>query len=118
MNLASILPEGAVFAQLSVRDKRQALKQLSTKAAELTGLTEREIFSVLMEREHIGCTGMGNGVCIPHGRFPNLNRLLAIFARLDKPIDFGAADRRPVDLIFLLLTPASANTEHLKALAS
>ena len=117
MNIASILPPNAVVANLSARDKKQALKLLAAQASGLTGLSEREIFSVLMEREQIGCTGMGGGVCVPHGRFSHLQTLHAVFARLDKPIEFGAADGRPVDLLFLLLSPATANTEHIKALA-
>ena len=118
MNIASILPPEAVIANLSARDKKQALKLLSAVAARLTNITEREVFSTLMERESIGCTGMGNGVCIPHGRFEKLTTLQAVFATVERPIDFGAADGRPVDVIFLLLSPQSANTEHLKALAT
>lgn len=104
--------------QLPARDKKQALKLMAVQAEKITGLSEKEIFSTLIEREHIGCTGMGNGVCIPHGRFEEMKRPQALFARLDRPIEFGAADGKPVDLIFLLLTPAEANTEHLKALAA
>jgi PTS system nitrogen regulatory IIA component len=118
MNLKTLLPPQAVLAHLSARDKKQALKMMAGRAADLTSLSEREIYSVLMEREHIGCTGMGNGVCIPHGRFDKLSSLHAVFARLEKPIEFGAADGRPVDLIFLLLSPVSSNTDHLKALAT
>lgn len=108
----------AVLPHLSVRDKKTALKTLAAQAAKLSGLNEKEIYGVMLEREHIGCTGMGNGVCIPHGRFEGLKSLHAVFAHLDKPIEFGAADGRPVDLIFMLLTPANDNTGHLKALAS
>jgi len=90
---------------------------MAAQAATLTDIPERDIFTVLLERENIGCTGMGNGVCIPHGRFTGLKHPLAVFARLEKPIEFGAADGKPVDLIFLLLTPTSGNTEHIKALA-
>jgi len=118
MHIASLLPPEAVVANLSARDKKQTLKMLAAKAATLTPLSEREIYSVLLEREHIGCTGMGGGVCIPHGRFAHLKKLQAVFARMEKPIEFGAADGRPVDLVFLLLSPISANTEHIKALAT
>lgn len=117
MNLASLLPSEAVLPHISARDKKQALKLLAAEAATLTGLSEREVFSVLMARENLGCTGMGGGVCIPHGRFEDLTSIRAVFATLETPIDFGAADGRPVDIICLLLTPAAANTEHLKALA-
>lgn len=117
MKLASLLPVEAVLPNVAARDKKQALKQLSAHAAGLTGLSEKDIYSVLLEREQMGCTGMGSGVCIPHGRFDHLDHLHAIFARLDTPIEFGSADHKPVDLLFLLLTPMEANTEHLKALA-
>ena len=118
MNLISILPPEAVIAQVSARDKKQALKLMASFAASIVPLSEREIYAVLQEREQLGCTGMGNGVCIPHGRFERLDEIHAMFIQLEKPIDFNAADGRPVDLLFLLLTPASANTDHIKALAT
>lgn len=117
MNIASLLPPEAVLPHISARDKKQALKLLAAEAAKLTSLSEREIYSVLLARENLGCTGMGGGVCIPHGRFEGLSSIRAVFATLESPIDFGAADGRPVDIVCLLLTPAEANTEHLKALA-
>lgn len=117
LNLATLLAPTAVLAKITVRDRKQALKQMAVRGAELTSLSEREIYSVLMEREQLGCTGMGNGVCIPHGRFGKLDKIQAIFSTLAYPIEFGASDGRPVDIFFLLLTPAQANTEHLKALA-
>ena len=118
MQLSSILSPEAVIARVSARDKKQVLKLLAAHAARLTPLSEREIYSVLQEREQLGCTGMGNGVCIPHGRFDKLNKVQSFFAQMDTPIDFNAADGKPVDLVFLLLTPASANTEHIKAIAT
>ncbi len=117
MELSTLLPQGAVLARLPVRDKKQALKQLATFASKRANLPEREIYQVLMARENLGCTGMGGGVCIPHGRFEDLSAISAVLATLEEPIDFGAADGRPVDIICLLLTPLEANTEHLKALA-
>ena len=70
-----------------------------------------------MDRERLGTTGVGNGIAIPHGKLPDLDRLHGIFARLRQPVDFQAIDDRPVDLIFLLLAPESAGADHLKALA-
>ena len=118
MNLSTILQPEAVLPRISARDKKQVLKQLAAQASELTGLSEKEIYSVLKEREQLGCTGMGAGVCIPHGRFEKLEGLHAVFATVERPVEFGAADGNPVDIVFLLLTPLSANTEHLKALAT
>ncbi len=118
MDITPLLPVSAIIPHLQARDKKQVLKLLSAHAATLCPLSEKEIFSVLTERESIGCTGMGNGVCIPHGRFDSLKSIYIVFARLDQPIDFGAADGKKVDLIFLLLSPASDDTDHLKALAT
>ncbi|MDE3017273.1 MAG: PTS sugar transporter subunit IIA [Pseudomonadota bacterium] len=117
MNLASIFSPEAVLPHLAARDKKQALKLMAARAATFTGLSARKIYGGLMEREDIGCTGMGNGVCAPHARFKKLKRPFAIFASLKQPIEFGAMDGKPVDMIFLLLTPAADHTDHLKALA-
>lgn len=118
MQIASLLAPGAVFAPLMARDKKQALRLMAEHAARMTGLGEKEVVGTLMEREHQGCTGLGGGVCIPHGRFRNLAKPWALFARLEPPIDFSSADARPVDLVFLLLSPEAADTLHLKALAT
>jgi len=111
-----ISPEGVV-PNLRATSKKQALQELSRRAAELTGLHERAIFDVLLERERLGTTGVGNGIAIPHGRMANLSRLYGLFARLERPIGFDSIDEQPVDLIFLLLAPESAGADHLKALA-
>ena len=111
-----LVPEGVV-ADLKATSKKQALQDLARRAAEVSGLHERAIFDVLMERERLGTTGVGNGIAIPHGKLPNLDRLHGLFARLEQPIDFHAIDERPVDLIFVLLAPETAGADHLKALA-
>lgn len=117
MEIADILTPAGVVANLRAANKRQALQELAKRAAQLTGKHERAIFEVLLERERLGTTGIGHGTAIPHGRMPDLTKLHAIFARLEKPIDFEAIDGEPVDLIFLLLTPATSGADHLKALA-
>ena len=117
MEIADILTLDAVIPALHVTSKKQALQNLSRRAAGLTGVDERTIFDVLMERERLGTTGVGNGIAIPHGKLSSLKRLYGLFARLDRPIDFQAIDDQPVDLIFLLLAPESAGADHLKALA-
>ena len=71
----------------------------------------------MLQREKLGSTGVGNGIAIPHGKLPKLDKLFGLFARLDRPIDFDALDGQPVDLIFLLLAPEAAGADHLKALA-
>ncbi|HEV8678279.1 MAG TPA: PTS sugar transporter subunit IIA, partial [Stellaceae bacterium] len=80
-------------------------------------VAERRIYEVLAERERVGTTGIGQGVAVPHGKLPELSRLVGLFARLDRPIAFGAVDDQAVDLVFVLLTPEAAGTAHLQALA-
>ncbi|MGD9637868.1 MAG: PTS IIA-like nitrogen regulatory protein PtsN [Alphaproteobacteria bacterium] len=111
-----IRPEG-IIPKLKVSSKKQALQELASCASHLTTIEEREIFDVLIERERLGTTGVGNGVAIPHGKLNELNKLYGFFARLENPINFDSIDDRPVDLIFLLLAPEEAGADHLKALA-
>lgn len=117
MEINDLLSTESVIANLRVTSKKQALQDLARRAAEITSLEERAIFDVLMEREKLGTTGVGNGIAIPHGKLASLDRLYGVFSRLERPIDFQSIDEHPVDLIFLLLAPESAGADHLKALA-
>ena len=117
MDLSDLLTLDAVVPTLRANSKKQVLQELSAKAAEITGQSERDIFEVLLQRERLGSTGVGHGVAIPHGKLPRLEKIIGLFVRLDKPIDFEAVDDLPVDLVFLLLAPESAGADHLKALA-
>lgn len=117
MDIADLITPAAVIPNLRATSKKLALQDLAKKAAELTGLNERAVFDVLLERERLGTTGVGNGIAIPHGKLGNLDRLYGLFARLERPINFESIDEQPVDLIFLLLAPESAGADHLKALA-
>jgi len=117
MPLTDLIASNAIIPALKVKGKKQALQELAARAALLSGQNERTIFEILMQREKLGSTAIGNGVAIPHGKMPGLSRLFGLFARLERPIDFEALDNQPVDLIFLLLAPEGAGADHLKALA-
>jgi len=117
MDIVELLGTNGVVANLRATSKKQALQELSKRAAEVTGQPERAIFEVLVERERLGTTGVGQGIAIPHGKMPGLDRIYGIFARAETPIEFDSIDEQPVDLIFLLLAPESAGADHLKALA-
>jgi nitrogen PTS system EIIA component len=117
MMLTDLVAPSAIIPALKIKNKKQAIQEISTKAAELTGQNERAILEILQQREKLGSTAVGNGVAIPHGKLPKLTQLFGLFARLEKPIDFEALDSQPVDLIFLLLAPENAGADHLKALA-
>lgn len=117
MEITDLLDPSGVIANLRVTSKRQALQELARRAAAVAGADEHKIFETVWEREQLGSTGIGGGTAVPHGRIPGLAKPMALFARLEKPLDFDAIDGQPVDLIFLLLTPAEAGADHLKALA-
>jgi len=115
--MIELITPASIIANLRAGNKKQALQELARKAAELTGQHERTVFDVLLERERLGTTGVGQGIAIPHGKLAALDRVYGIFARLERPIDFDAIDEQPVDLMFLLLAPEQAGADHLKALA-
>jgi PTS system nitrogen regulatory IIA component len=117
MPIADLIAPNAIIPAMKVNGKKQALQEIAAKAAGLTGQGERAILEILLQREKLGSTGVGNGVAIPHGKLPKLGKVLGLFARLERPIDFEALDGQPVDLIFLLLAPEGAGADHLKALA-
>jgi PTS system nitrogen regulatory IIA component len=117
MPLSDLVAPQAVIPALKVNNKKQALQEIAARAAELTGLGEREILEIVQQREKLGSTGIGNGIAIPHGKLAKLERLFGLFARLDRSIDFESLDGQPVDLVFLLLAPESAGADHLKSLA-
>lgn len=117
MDLSDLITADAIVPALKVNSKKQVIQELACKAAAITGLPERDIFDTLLQRERLGSTGVGHGIAIPHGKPVALDRLIGVFARLERPIDFDALDDQPVDLVFLLLAPEGAGADHLKALA-
>ena len=117
MSIKDFIGLDAIIAPAKARTKKQLLQEMSQRAAELVDLPAHLICETLLEREKLGSTGIGEGIAIPHGKFEQLDRLHGVFARLESGLDFEAVDDRPVDLIFLLLAPADAGADHLRALA-
>ncbi|WP_404335907.1 PTS sugar transporter subunit IIA [Sphingomonas sp. MMS12-HWE2-04] len=111
-----IAPE-AVLADLGAANKKTLFQQLGAAAARAYDLDARQVAERLAEREKLGSTGFGGGIAIPHGKIEGLRRVSGVFARLAQPVDFGALDELPVDLVFMLISPAGAGADHLKALA-
>ena len=100
-----------------VTSKKRLFQELADLAHAEYGLNASEVLDALQERESLGPTGVGQGVALPHARLPGLDKVAGLVLRLDKPLDFDAVDRQPVDLIFALLAPESSGVDHLKALA-
>ena len=117
MNIVSLLRPEAVKSVSTVSSKKMLLHALGDLSANVHDLDQETIVRALQERETLGPTGVGHGVALPHARIAGLDEVKAAFIRLEKPIDFSAVDRQPVDLFFCLLAPENAGVEHLKALA-
>ena len=118
MKISEILSLNNVFAEVKANNKRQLLQELSEKAAKEVGVDERTVADSIWERENLGSTGYGNGTAFPHARIEGLPKVKAVFARLATPIDFNSVDGKPVDLIFLLVSPENSGADHLTALAA
>jgi len=117
MLLADFLDFDAIRPALPGGNKRSLLQQLANLAAQRLEIPPADVLASLVERERLGSTGFGQGVAIPHGKIDGLERIYGLFVRLAEPVDYKALDGRPVDLVFLLLSPPEAGADHLKALA-
>ena len=106
-----------VLADENPSSKKQLLQILSEHAAENTGIDKRKIFDILLQRERLGSTGVGDGIAIPHGCLPEIDAMFSIFVRLRHPIEYESLDDRNVDIVFLLLAPEIDGADHLKALS-
>jgi PTS system nitrogen regulatory IIA component len=118
MQLADFLDCDAIKTSLPGGNKRSLLQQLANLAAQRLGVEAATVNAALNDREQLGSTGFGQGVAIPHAKIDGMAQIYGLFARLGEPVDFKAIDGRPVDLVFLLLSPPNAGAEHLKALAA
>lgn len=117
MNISEFLTPADVIIDVRIAQKQALLQELARKAASSLGLEADYVSSELLKREELGSTGMGRGVAVPHARLPMVKGPYGIMARLKQPMDFAAIDGGPVDLIFLLLLPATAEKDPLGALA-
>lgn len=117
MKFSELLKPEAVKVSGSVSSKKRLFQDLGDVAASAYGLDAAEVTDALRAREALGPTGVGHGVALPHARLVDLDNVVGAFILLEKPIDFGAVDREPVDIAFALFAPEDAGVEHLKALA-
>ncbi len=117
MGISDILSEDMVLAHVEAENKRGLLEKLSGFVAEKENLDKNLIFEAILERENLGSTGYGDGVAFPHARINGLNKVIAVFARLNKGVDYDSLDNHPVDLIGFLLSPEKSGEDHLQSLA-
>lgn len=117
MRLGDILRADGVRFIAAAGSKKRLFQELGDMAQASDGLDPTATVEALLEREGLGPTGVGHGVALPHARLQGLEKVRGLFVRLERPLDFDAVDRQPVDLVFCLLAPESAGVDHLKALA-
>jgi PTS system nitrogen regulatory IIA component len=118
MKIMDILVKDAVILDVESKEKPAILEQLAgALAGAEPGVEAGQLLEVLVERESLQSTGIGDGVAIPHGKVPGLSRLLASFARSRDGVDFDSIDGQKTHLFFLLVVPEHSGGLHLKALA-
>ena len=117
MDLSKLLVPSAVRVVGQFTSKKRLFQELAEIAAQAHGVQAAIAVDGLQERETLGPTGVGHGIALPHARLEDLNRIVGLFIRLEKPLDYDSVDRQPVDLVFGLLAPKDSGVDHLKALA-
>jgi PTS system nitrogen regulatory IIA component len=118
MKLLDIVSSGGVVDDLRAETKEGVLREMSeVAAASVPSLSVQSLTSILLDRESLGSTGIGDGVAIPHGKVPGLTRLVAVFGRSRAGVQFHSLDGKPAHLFFLVMAPEQSAGMHLKALA-
>lgn len=117
MKFVDLISPTAVKVVSSTSSKKRLMHDISDLAESAYGVNSPRILEALMEREALGPTGVGRGVALPHARIPGIDSVAGAFILLEKPVDFDAVDRQPVDIVFAIFAPEEAGVEHLKALA-
>lgn len=118
MLFSDLLSPDRVYSTVRASSKKRLLEQVSDALVRNdANLNAREVFESLCARERLGSTGLGHGVAIPHGRISGQAAVQAVFIRLAKPLDYDAADGKPVDLLFGLVVPENCTGDHLKLLS-
>lgn len=117
MDILKLLKPEATKSISAASSKKRLFQEIADLAKTSYGLDTSVTFDALQDREKLGPTGVGHGVALPHARLENLEEVVGLFLRLEKPLDFDSSDKQPVDLFFALFAPVDAGVEHLKALA-
>ena len=118
MTISALLSPDRIFIDTDISSKKRLLEFIANTVATQFVLPQPTIYNNLLDRERLGSTGLGKGFAVPHARLVDLDTTIACFIRLDQPVNFGAPDNQPVDLVFAIIIPEKATDEHLKILSS
>ncbi len=118
MKIAEILQEQCIVADIKGKTKREIITELVEALAKARLIEDVEaVVNVVMDREKLGSTGIGNGVAVPHGKLKNIKNIMCALGRSQNGVDFDAVDRSPVHIFFLVLAPEDSASLHLKVLS-
>ncbi len=117
MNFSDLIKPSAVKVVSGAFSKKRLMQDIADLAQSAYGLDASSTLEALQERESLGPTGVGNGIALPHARVQGLDHVQGAFILMERPVEFDAIDRQPVDIVFALFAPEDAGVEHLKALA-
>ena len=118
MKISDFLTVESIIPVLMSRDKTSAIEEMADWLASCyPQLDSKKVLDVLLDRERISTTAIGEGVAIPHGKLAGVDRVLGVFARSPEGVDFASMDGEPTHLFFALIAPENAAADHLKALA-
>ena len=118
MRITDFLFSTHIIPSLKAITKEEVLAELvEVLARNDTDVNKQELVQILIEREELGSTGIGDGVAIPHGKFEGIDHILAGFGKSERGVDFNSMDSKPAHLFFVLIAPKNSAGDHLKALA-
>ena len=117
MKLLDVLRKETVLVNLEAQDKKGVLEELTMPAAKISNIDHSKLVRMLMERERLGTTGIGEGIGIPHGKLKELDTVILCVGLSKKGVDFDAMDGKPVHIFFLLFTPEGSTELHLMLLS-
>ncbi len=117
MQVSDILDPNAVKVLGGCTSKKRLFHDIGSLAESAYETEPTVVIDALIEREGLGPTGVGKGIALPHARLPSITEVRGLFLRLEKPLNFDAVDRQPIDLVFALIAPEQSGVDHLKALA-
>jgi len=118
MEISDVLSEDMILTDYTADSKRQLLEGISSFIAQKKHFDKSAVFEAMLERENLGSTGYGNGVAFPHARIQGLDKIVTVFVRLNKAIDYDAMDSKPVDLLAVMVSPENSGDDHLRTLSA
>lgn len=117
ISITDLLDPERIDLDCSIPSKKRLMEHVATMLTRSTDIDQQAVFRVLIERERLGSTGIGNGVALPHGRLEDIDEAMLALATLHDPLDYQAPDQQQVQIVVGLLVPENANEFHLQLLA-